>query len=85
MHLFIYLCPILFSQSIAAIQGSPKATLFFPGSFRFLQDLPQEGHSVWAGAAAHPVPLKYSSVEDERQLPALGGKEIGKYPYKCDS
>lgn len=26
---FIYLCPILPSQSIAAIQGSSKATLFF--------------------------------------------------------
>lgn len=81
--LFIYV-PFYPHKALLPFRAAPKPP-FFPGFWRFLQDLLQEGHNVWAGAAAHPVPPKYSSVEDERQLPALGSKEIGKYPYKCDS
>lgn len=72
------------SKGLLQFRAAPKPPLF-PGFLVFLQDFLQEGHNVWAGAAAHPVPPKYSSAEDERQLPALGGEEIGKYSYKCDS
>lgn len=84
----IYFCPSPPShrakQSVSAVQVRPKPTPL-SGFGVFSHNLLRTGGDARAGAAAHPVPQKYSSVEDERQLPALGGEEIGKCSYKCDS